>query len=1017
MRGENETKAEPKSKAKKKTLKWAGLAVPILVVLVILLVPVFVSSEAGRRVILAKINNSLEGSADFGSLSMSWWGGVEIKDFRFNDDAGRTFVKVKHVFTKPHYGSLLVGSLSFGETRVDEPRIEITLAEQPAPATKSTQQLVLAGQAGPSVSLPLKRIDLLISDGDVKITDPETESVRFSQINSKVNLRPPGKQTDFDIKMAVVDAGSQAKVRSDGRIIPDKKTGWTLKGTTGDFVVEVNDLDLESLGPMFALGGIEIEAKGRISGNMKSAVKDGRIEDLSGTVKGRDLEITGESLKGDRVKTSTLDVNVNLRSEIDRIDVDMLRVKSDWVNAEGTGVVPKTFESFAEFAKPGSVYSLRGSFDCDVAAALSQLPHTLGVKEGVTVTSGRLTGRVETPVKKGKKYLSASGNLAGLAGTVGGKAIALSEPVTAEVEMTSTEDRMWFEKLNVLSSFAKVNCTGSSELLKYEAGANLARLQAELGQFVTIGGYEMAGELFSKGEVSTRKDRIAARGSALVQQLRLTSKEGVTALEPKADIEFSLAVMPKEGVLDVNYGKLSATLGRVSIDEALIPFSEKAVTPVSLTAAARNVSLERVQPFAVLFASFPKDMQLAGIAESRLSVKSKNDIYRISTDDTKIKNLKVTSANRKPFEQRDVSLVADVEVNLVENTLAVAKLQLTSPQIKIYKAEVRESSKAGKTKLEGQVDCEYDWVAVSALAAPYLPSGLELEGHAKDTIEFSSEYPAGERKKLLANLSTKDKLRFERAYYKGLEFSPTEVEIKVEKGLLTISPFSSKVNNGAINFAANADFKQKPVLLETPAPIQIAQNVQINDKVSKELLAYVNPVFADAFNVSGVGNFHCERLAIPLARAPLKNLQVIGTISADNLRFSSSDLLTQLLSVGGLRVRDQNLRVHPTRFILWDGFLRYDDMQVDIEDSPINFKGVIGLNRSLNMTVTLPYTLEGRTVRVGEEESPGRIAVSLTGTIDKPEFDLGRLLEDQLKKQLEERLREKVLEGLDKLLK
>jgi hypothetical protein len=78
-----------------------------------------------------------------------------------------------------------------------------------------------------------------------------------------------------------------------------------------------------------------------------------------------------------------------------------------------------------------------------------------------------------------------------------------------------------------------------------------------------------------------------------------------------------------------------------------------------------------------------------------------------------------------------------------------------------------------------------------------------------------------------------------------------------------------------------------------------------------------------------------------------------------------------------------------------------------VGNNPINFQdAVIGLDKSLNMRVTLPYTTRGRTARVGEERAGKRISLLLGGTIDKPELDLGKLLEEQLKEQLEEKLQE-----------
>ncbi len=248
----------------------------------------------------------------------------------------------------------------------------------------------------------------------------------------------------------------------------------------------------------------------------------------------------------------------------------------------------------------------------------------------------------------------------------------------------------------------------------------------------------------------------------------------------------------------------------------------------------------------------------------------------------------------------------------------------------------------------------------------------------------------------LAGLNATGRLGFERAEYMGFNFGRTEVDVQIQDGVLKIAPFSTVVNNGQLNFAGEADFKQKPALLKTTGPIHIVKNVQINEQTTERLLMYLNPVFAGAVNVSGVANFSCEQLAIPLAGAAENKIEVVGTISIEQLRLQASDLLGEILSVVGARRREQVITVQPTKFILRDGFVRYDDMRMDIGDNPINFKGVIGLDKSLNMTVTLPYTFAGRTVRVGGADAGDRVSVPLRGTLDKPELDLGRLLQEQL---------------------
>src|SRR4030042_3012808 len=132
MSAEKTIKPEPKKKTKKRTLRRAAARAAIVLALAVFAVPWFVSSEKGRRMILAKINRSIDGRMDFASLTMSWWRGIKVKDIGFNDNAGRISVRVRQVTTKPHYASVLTGSLSLGETEILEPRVEVNLAASEA---------------------------------------------------------------------------------------------------------------------------------------------------------------------------------------------------------------------------------------------------------------------------------------------------------------------------------------------------------------------------------------------------------------------------------------------------------------------------------------------------------------------------------------------------------------------------------------------------------------------------------------------------------------------------------------------------------------------------------------------------------------------------------------------------------------------------------------------------------------------------------------------------------------------
>ena len=1001
MQDRENLEAKPRKRAGKRLIKLILLVMAVLIVLAFLLLPVFVSSEKGRQIILTRINNAVNGKTDFASLSMGWFEGIKVADFSFNDNTGSISVDVKHIATKPHYSSIFSGSLSLGETVIDEPKVRLSLREPQVSEIPQTEEPV---DVKPQLLvLPIERIDLVVNDGNVKVTDSKAGTVELARINSKVDLRPAGQQTKFDINLAVVAQGKQSQVHTQGRIIPaGTKSGWTLKGTSGDIAVEVNDLDLESLAPLFTMAGVDVQAKGVISADIDSQIKDGQLESMSGIVRAENLDITLAELKGDRLKTSSLDMDVKVHREVNTINIDNLSLKSDWAVVNAAGTVPTTLGAFNEFIKPDSAYELKADFDFDLPAVSSQMPHTLGLKEGMQITSGRLKGDIEKITEAGRRTIQGRATLSGLEGSVDGKTVALSQPIEAEAQISSDETNVKFDKLDVSSSFVKIICSGTTELLNYDAYVDLKQFQTELGQFADIGPYQMAGELSSKGQVSIREDKLSAVGTSDVKNIVISS-EKATASEPAANVDFSFEIDQTENIIAIDSVKASATLGQVSIKDALLPLNEKATKSMNLPISANNVDLKKVHPFAVLLASFPEQMVLEGTAESSVSISSQNDTYSIVTESTKIKNLKLQYPNQKPFEPGDVSLVFETEINTRQKTINVKKLSLDSQPIKITKGVVEQNVNDGTTTLKGQLDCVYDWSAVSAVAAGFMPEDLTLKGINRLPIDFSSEYPSGQTGKILENLNTRGSLGFDEANYMGLKFGPSEAQVQIQNGYFVLSPFSSTVNGGGFNYAAESDFKQKPAMLTT-GPMQIMKDIQINDETSNKLLMYVNPIFVKSVGVSGIANFGCERLAIPLARDQKDNLEILGTISIDKLRLQARGLLGQIFSVIGVSDPSIYLTVHPTKFTLQKGYLRYEDMQVDVGNNPVNFKGVIGLDKSLDMAVTLPYTSAGKTAEVGKETEGKRITLPLKGTLDSPELDTAKFLKEQLKNQLEEQL-------------
>ncbi len=1001
-----------KKKIARRLLTRLLIALFALILFVILFLPIFVSSQKGNKIILARINGAIDGKLEFSSLDMSWRRGIGIKELKFSDGTGGFLVNVKKIQTRPHYLSLLSAAPSFGRTVLDEPDVDINLQKAFPERTKVDVQ---AGERR-IVSLPVKQIDLAVNNGSLRVTDRAGQKTELDSINSKLDLKQPGRKTSFDITLSLSNQDKQSEVIAQGQLTPKKQAGWSLEGAKGNLTVEFNDLDIESLGPFFALADVDVEAKGTTSAKLYTEIKDGRVEKFDGSIKADNLNVAGPVLKGDRIQTNTLDVDVKLARQREMINIESCNIGTDWLKAQVTGTVPTTFASLEEFLASDS--DLYADFDCQVGTVLSQMPATFGVRKGMQITSGSLKGNVKTSTQQGKRGIEGQAELVGLAGIVDGKNVFLSQPVAIAGNVSADGKMMRFDNLDVSAAFARINCSGTEKELEYTASADLSKLQAELGQFFDFKGYKIAGAVSEQGKVIIEKEKIGFAGSSQVTQFVLTSKK-TTAVEPKADIIFDLEYSKKDGLLAISKLNTTAALGKIDIRDSIVAINKDTGKQSKIDISAESLDLQRLRPFAVIFTPLPDETQLAGLADTDILITASRSAYEFKTDNGKIRQFKVGYPGRKDFVQEQVQFFADAKVDFEKKTYDI-NARLTGPEI-VADVDYQDRLDGNTRILQGQADLQYDWAEVTTLASGFLPKDMKLEGKRKDSITFSSEYPADKPDLLFTNLNADVSSGFEKLQYAGVNLGKTEPEIKIENGLMKIEPVTTTINNGKLNFTAQADMKTMPVFLKTTEPVKM-ENFEINYEVARKYLVYLNPIFKDTISVTGKGNLQCEKLIVPVYAGKNKkidtgDIDIAGTVSAEQLRVqvSQTGLLGKLYSLMGSG-HDNIITVRPTEFTVKNGLVHYDNMQVDIGDNPVNFKGTIGLDRTLDMQVTLPYTLEGTTVRIDKEIGAKRITLPLRGTIDRPELDVEKFLEIQLKDTVEDIIKDQLEELLkDKL--
>jgi hypothetical protein len=623
---------------------------------------------------------------------------------------------------------------------------------------------------------------------------------------------------------------------------------------------------------------------------------------------------------------------------------------------------------------------------------------------------GNLQADMDIQITDGvPQKVNAKAELTGLSQTVDGKKMTISQPVTLDAQITTADQKLKIDNVQVNSSFCQVQCKGTTEAIDYTIAADLAQTQSFAKQFADLGSWQLAGKLAAQGNVQLGKDATIVKAQTKVDQLIVRKDQAVTP-PTNATANLGIRLPADRKTLVVEAFKLVSDPATIEIAQSTIPLAKDVQQPFALTVTT-SADLAKLRPFVALAAKMPDNLQWGGKLDGQIALSKDKDVFHVQTDKTTIRNLMIVEKDKKPFVQDAVKLVADVFLDTKEKTIAAKQFNLEGSAgqaiIRVTQAQIQQKADKTDTQMNGKIDAEIDLGAMRAIAAPMLPAGLDIQGRQKTQLVFDSKYPTDKPAQLAAHLNlAPTTIGFDKASYQGVNLGATKIALQAKEGLLSIAPFQTTVNEGTLDFAGQLDLRTSPMVLTTAASMPKVTNLQLNDIIGQSVLPYLNPIFADAGQLRGKLNLACDQMVIPLSGQRKQDIAILGTVSIDEMTLSSGGLFSELLSGIG-QSKEQPMRIRPTKFRVRNAVVSYDDMQWDVGNNPVNFAGVIAFDQRIDMKVTLPWTIGGRTARVNKESTGPRITLPLGGTLKKPELKADKLIENVLPGLLEGLIRNK----------
>ncbi len=488
----------------------------LLGVLVVGALPWLLSLPPGRAAILAVVNRSIAPSRlNASGLSLSWAGSIRVSGLSLRDKSGKTLVSARQAVLDRGLISLAMDHNRLGILTVDGASIDverradgsIDLVDALAPPAK-TAAPAPAEPTAPASAPSAVDVTVRVVRSTIKVTTPElAEPFTADQVD--VELRVPanvGQKLSWKVRLAQPKGGTPSEALGidgefDHRAAVDPDLSVALKG---------------SRWPL-ALANAGTIARARLDGSL-TARRDHGQWSSSGDAKLLTLDAAGPALAGDKLAFDEVAAAWNLSQKDGAWTISTLSVVTPVGSLSANGSVASTSGTGSETITRDS--RLEGRVD--LAALARQLPHTLRLKEGLTLERGSARLLVQVvphgESQQGTIELVMSDLVAREAQSA--RTFTLKDPANITAKASRNPSGFKVETLQVKTPF--LNLTGAGDLQKgvtLSGTVDLAKIEEQFHDLIDFGALKFAGQ----GRMAASFNKNGASGFLLRSALEVRS--------------------------------------------------------------------------------------------------------------------------------------------------------------------------------------------------------------------------------------------------------------------------------------------------------------------------------------------------------------------------------------------------------------------------------------------------------------------------------------------------------------
>ncbi len=675
-----------------------------------------------------------------------------------------------------------------------------------------------------------------------------------------------------------------------------------------------------------AVGVSGVEAQTRFNGSLEARQVEGYWT-TSGEALLSDLAATGEALGGESPKLELVEAAWDLGQTGDGWDIRRLGLKSPFANLAFQPADPET--------DPKGLGKVDGQLD--LAALLAMFPDTLPMPEGLTLQHGRATVQVHLQDGEPGQRIEARALLSDLlARDEAGIQIGPFEPINILARVLRREEAIVVETFGVESLFLQAEGSGDLDQgIRITGSTNLEALAKQAGLVVDLGEIRLGGQASFAAEYRRQEPGFAGQLAVESAGFVVGGLTETPIQRPKTRIDLALVGPIADSGIPEGWqeARLNLNSGPHRLDTTVQPIEEGYSVVATL---AGPLSIDETE---------------AELAET------------LAID---MKGTYETTADRVVFEA----------------------LHLVS-QYGTLDATGQLEDLTGRRLANFGGSFSPDWDVMNALAAEAISPDARIAGSPRP-FRLVGPLSGATTQDILSGLDAEFGVDINEAQAIGLNVGPAPLVIRAKGGQIDIEPIATTLNGGRVDLRPELILEESGAILLRLGPGSNIEAAEINEAVSRSLLAYIAPLLHEATQVRGQVSARFERAEIPISGAAGRSVDLAGQVEFIDVTYGPGPLTQQLLGFVG-RGETPFLRINqPVNFAIAEG--RVHQSGVSIAATPeISFEieGSVGLDGTLAMRAGVPLTpaMLGQQEMVSDLVSGTRVGLPIGGTLSNPMLD------------------------------